>query len=60
MGIRLQARDEQLLWAIYQTGDGMLARRHIQALFWPDSTEDSVRKRLQKLKQRRLHRLAYK
>lgn len=49
MGVRLQDRDTELIRAIYEIGDGLLARRHIQALFWPDSTEDAMRKRLKKL-----------
>ena len=51
MGMRLQARDESLLWTIYETGDGVLPRRYIHSGFWPHSTEDAMRKRLHKLEQ---------
>ena len=47
-GMRFQLRDEELLMAIYKLG-GIVAKRHIKELFWPDSTWRAMEKRLSKL-----------
>lgn len=46
--MRFQARDGAILSAIYHH-DGILARRHLKARFWPNSTLRAVQKRLAKL-----------
>lgn len=46
--MRFQHRDGEILKAIYEN-DGVLARRHIKDLFWPNSTWRAMEKRLSKL-----------
>lgn len=47
-GMRFQKRDGVILQTIYEY-DGVLARRQIQSLFWPDSTIRPMERRLSKL-----------
>ncbi len=35
--MKFQERDGQILHAVYEVGDGMLARRQLKEMFWPDS-----------------------
>jgi hypothetical protein len=46
--MRFQKRDGAILTAIYEY-DGVLARRHLKRLFWPDATLRAMQKRLAKL-----------
>ena len=46
--MRFQARDEEILSAIYRYG-GVLAKRQLKELFWPDKTVRAMEKRLAKL-----------
>ena len=46
--MRFQERDGAILWAIYEY-DGVLARRHLKRMFWPDATLRALQKRLAKL-----------
>jgi hypothetical protein len=46
--MRFQARDEEVLSAIQQYG-GVMARRHLKDIFWPDKTWRAMEKRLAKL-----------
>jgi len=46
--IRFQKRDADILETIYEF-DGVLARRHIKEMFWPDKSMQSMEKRLSKL-----------
>jgi hypothetical protein len=46
--IRFQERDSIILETIYNH-DGVLARRHIKELFWPDKSVQSMENRLSKL-----------
>jgi len=46
--MRFQARDEDVLKAIYRYG-GVLAKRQLKELFWPDKTWRAMEKRLSKL-----------
>ncbi len=43
--MRFQNRDGEILLAIYKY-DGVLARRHIQKIFWPESTPQAMERRL--------------
>jgi len=43
--MRFQARDGQILTAMYRY-DGVLAKRHIKALFWPNATWRAMEMRL--------------
>ena len=43
--MRFQPRDAQILQTM-QAFDGLLARRHLQALFWPGATRRAMQKRL--------------
>jgi hypothetical protein len=52
-GMRFQTRDGEILMAIYQR-DGVMAKRQLKTLFWPDKTERAMEKRLSKL-----YRLGY-
>ncbi|MHA1290256.1 MAG: hypothetical protein ACTSPB_22975, partial [Candidatus Thorarchaeota archaeon] len=47
--IRFQKRDGALLTAIYNH-DGVMARRHLKYLFWPDKSWRAMEKRLSLLK----------
>ena len=47
-GMRFQARDYEILRAIYES-DGVLAKRQLQQLFWPGMTPRAMEKRLSKL-----------
>ena len=46
--IQFQPRDGEILLTI-QDFDGVIARRHIQELFWPEHTSKSMQVRLSKL-----------
>ena len=46
--MRFQERDGRIIMAIYEY-DGVLARRHLQRMFWPHATLRAVQKRLAKL-----------
>jgi len=46
--MRFQERDGAILWAIYVYG-GLLARRHLQEMFFPGTTLRALQKRLAKL-----------
>ena len=46
--MRFQVRDEYLLRTIYECG-GVMAKRQIKELFWPDKTWRAMEKRLSKL-----------
>ena len=46
--MRFQARDAAILQAIYEN-DGILARRHLKALFWPHATKQAMEQRLSSL-----------
>jgi len=46
--MRFQERDGAILWAIYEY-DGVIARRHLKGMFWPDATLRALQKRLAKL-----------
>jgi hypothetical protein len=46
--MQFQVRDGAILWAIYVYG-GLLARRHLKQVFWPDATLRAAQKRLAKL-----------
>lgn len=48
--MRFQARDGAILQAIYAY-DGVLARRHIKRLFWPQATWRAMEMRLSRLRQ---------
>ncbi len=43
--MHFQERDGQILKAIYEY-DGVLAKRHLQAMFWPQATERAMEMRL--------------
>jgi hypothetical protein len=43
--MRFQPRDERILQAIYNY-DGLLARRQIKTLFWPDASQQAMDRRL--------------
>ena len=47
-GMRFQARDYEILKAIYES-DGVLAKRQLQQLFWSGMTPRAMEKRLAKL-----------
>src|SRR5258706_9748311 len=47
-GIRFQLRDEDILEAIYGYG-GVLAKRQLKEMFWPDKSWRAMEKRLSKL-----------
>ena len=47
-GMRFRARDEDILNSIYEYG-GVLAKRQLKEMFWPDSTCRAMEKRLSKL-----------
>jgi hypothetical protein len=47
--MRFQHRDAQILLKIYEN-DGVLARRHIKDIFWPDKSMRAMEVRLSKLK----------
>ena len=49
--MRFQARDGAILQAIYDY-DGVLARRHIQRMFWPGKSKRAMDRRLSLLKQK--------
>ena len=51
--MKFQERDGEILKAIY-TNDGVLAKRHLKSLFWPDKTMRAMEIRLSKL-----HRIGY-
>jgi len=51
--MRFQDRDREILEAIYKYG-GMLSRRQLKEMFWPDSTNRAMNKRLTPL-----HRAGY-
>ena len=42
-------RDDRILRAIQEVGDGVLARRHMKELFWPDKTKRAMQKVLSRL-----------
>lgn len=46
--MRFQERDGEIISAIYRYG-GVLARRHLKGMFWPDATLRAAQKRLAKL-----------
>jgi len=46
--MKFQNRDGEILKAIY-ANDGVLAKRHLKALFWPDKTWRAMQVRLSKL-----------
>jgi hypothetical protein len=46
--MRFQSRDAEILQAIYEN-EGILARRHLKALFWPDKNWRAMEQRLAKL-----------
>ena len=46
--MRFQKRDGEILQAIYDN-DGVLARRHLKILFWPDKSWRAMGRRLSKL-----------
>jgi hypothetical protein len=46
--MQFQDRDEQILNAIYNN-DGVLAKRHLKALFWPGKSWRAMERRLSKL-----------
>ena len=46
--MRFQERDARLLQVIYDN-DGVLAKRHLKAMFWPGSSKRAMEKRLSKL-----------
>lgn len=46
--MRFQKRDGEVLQAIYQY-DGVLARRHLKEMFWPDKTWRAMEMRLSRL-----------
>lgn len=46
--MRFQKRDGEVLQAIYQY-DGVLARRHLKEMFWPDKTGRAMEMRLSRL-----------
>lgn len=52
-GLRFQQRDGEILHAIYER-DGVMAKRQLKALFWPEKTDRAMEKRLTKL-----YRLGY-
>jgi len=43
--MRFQDRDGAILQAIHEN-DGVLARRHLKALFWPKVTKQAMEQRL--------------
>lgn len=47
-GMRFQGRDEEILQSIYSFG-GVLAKRQLQMMFWPDKSARAMEKRLSKL-----------
>ena len=47
-GMRFQARDEIILHTIYEVG-GVVAKRQIKEMFWPNKTWRAMEKRLSKL-----------
>jgi len=47
--MRFQPRDEQILKAIYDYG-GVLSRRHIKEMFWPDKSLRAMEIRMSKLR----------
>lgn len=49
--MRFQKRDGYILQAIYNN-DGVMAKRHLKELFWPDKTWRAMEQRLSKLRQR--------
>ena len=49
--MRFQVRDGELLQTIYEHG-GVMARRQLMELFWPDRSSRAMEKRLAKLHQR--------
>jgi len=51
--MRFQSRDGEILRVLYEN-DGVLAKRHLKTLFWPDSSQRAMEQRLAKL-----HREAY-
>lgn len=46
--MRFQERDAAILKAIYEN-DGVLARRHLKTLFWPQATKQAMEQRLSTL-----------
>ena len=52
-GMRFQERDGEILQAIYER-DGVMAKRQLKTLFWPEKTDRAMEKRLTKL-----YRLGY-
>lgn len=46
--MKFQPRDGEILWAIYQY-DGVLSRRHLKEMFWPEATERAMDKVLLRL-----------
>mgnify|MGYP002345330837 FL=1 len=52
-GMRFQERDGEILQAIYER-DGVMAKRQLKILFWPEKTDRAMEKRLTKL-----YRLGY-
>lgn len=46
--MRFQNRDAQILLKIYEN-DGVLAKRHIKKIFWPDKSRRAMEVRLSKL-----------
>lgn len=48
MGMRFQERDKAIIQAIYAHG-GVMAKRQLKEIFWPDKSERAFEKRLSKL-----------
>ena len=55
--MRLQVRDEYLLGAIYEYG-GVVAKRQLKEIFWPDKSWRAMEKRLIQAVSQRIHQLA--
>ena len=48
ISMRFQNRDAQILQKIYEN-DGVLSRRHLKSIFWPDKSTRAMEVRLSKL-----------
>jgi hypothetical protein len=48
LGLRFQPRDEEILNMIYEYG-GVVAKRQLKEVFWPNKTDRAMEKRLAKL-----------
>ena len=50
--MRFQPRDSEIIFAIHKY-DGVLARRQLKAMFWPETTPQAMERRLSLLQQNR-------